>query len=47
MFEGLTFILDIDGTICPIKQKEERYEELVPYCEMVEKIQKYKKMELE
>ena len=43
MFEGLTFILDIDGTICPIKHKEERYEELVPYVEMVSKIQEYKK----
>lgn len=39
----MTFILDIDGTICPIKQKNETYEELVPYPEMLEKIRYYKK----
>lgn len=42
MFEKMTFILDIDGTICPIKQKNETYEELVPYPEMLEKIRYYK-----
>lgn len=42
MFEGLSFILDIDGTICPIKKKEEEYIDLVPYPEMVEKIREYK-----
>lgn len=42
MFEKMTFILDIDGTICPIKQKSETYEELVPYPEMLEKIRYYK-----
>ena len=41
-YEGLTFIFDIDGTLCPIKGKEERYEDLVPYKEMVEKIREYK-----
>ncbi len=42
MFEKMTFVLDIDGTICPIKQKNETYEELVPYTEMLEKIRYYK-----
>lgn len=42
MFEKMTFILDIDGTICPIKKKNETYEELVPYSEMLEKIRYYK-----
>ena len=41
-YEGLSFIFDIDGTICPIKSKEEKYEDLVPYPEMVEKIREYK-----
>lgn len=41
-YEGLSFIFDIDGTICPIKKKEEKYEDLVPYAEMVEKIREYK-----
>lgn len=39
----LTFIFDIDGTLCPIKGKDERYEDIVPYPEMVEKIRDYKK----
>ena len=26
MFEEYTFVFDIDGTLCPIKKKEERYE---------------------
>lgn len=38
----LTFVLDIDGTICPIKRPEERYEDLVPFPEMVERIRVYK-----
>lgn len=42
MYEGLSFIFDIDGTICPIKKKEEKYEDLVPYQQIVEKIRHYK-----
>lgn len=41
MDEKMTLILDIDGTICPIKKKTETYEELVPYPEIVEKIKMY------
>ena len=29
MYEGLTFCFDIDGTLCPIKKKEEEYNDLV------------------
>lgn len=36
-------IIDIDGTICPIKKEEENYEELVPYFQMINKIKEYKK----
>lgn len=39
----LKFIFDIDGTICPIKDQHERYEDLVPYPEMCEKIREYKR----
>ncbi len=39
----LTFVFDIDGTLCPIKGKGEKYEDLVPYKEIVEKIREYKK----
>lgn len=42
MFEEYTFVFDIDGTLCPIKKKEERYEDLVPYRNMVEKLRYYK-----
>ena len=35
-------MFDIDGTICPIKKKEERYEDLVPYENVLEKIRYYK-----
>lgn len=37
-YEGYTFVLDVDGTLCPIKRPEERYEDLVPYPEMVERV---------
>lgn len=39
----LTFVFDIDGTLCPLKKKDQKYEDLVPYPEMVEKIREYKK----
>ena len=34
--------VDIDGTLCPIKMKEEKYEDLVPYENMVAKLRYYK-----
>ena len=42
MYEGLTFCFDIDGTLCPIKKKEEEYIDLVPYKEMIDKRREYK-----
>ncbi|MGI6107967.1 MAG: capsular biosynthesis protein [Lachnospiraceae bacterium] len=41
MYEDYTFIFDIDGTLCPIKSKEEKYEDLVPYANIVDKIREY------
>ncbi|MCR4738661.1 MAG: capsular biosynthesis protein [Lachnospiraceae bacterium] len=41
-YKELTFVFDIDGTLCPIKKPEEKYEDMVPYKEMVEKIREYK-----
>ena len=32
----------VDGTLCPIKKKDERYEDLVPYSAMVERLRYYK-----
>ena len=42
MYEDITFIFDIDGTLCPIKGKEEKYEDLIPYKNMIEKLRYYK-----
>lgn len=42
MYKGLTFIFDIDGTICPIKEKNQEYIDLVPYKDIVDKIKQYK-----
>lgn len=42
MFEDITFIFDIDGTLCPIKKRDEKYEDLVPYNDVVKKIRYYK-----
>lgn len=41
MLKDYSFVFDIDGTLCPIKKKEERYEDLVPYPEMVAKLREY------
>lgn len=39
--KNLTLVLDIDGTICPVKEHDENYEDLIPYAEMVTKIRTY------
>ena len=43
MYEGYTLVIDIDGTICPIKKTDEDYSELIPFSEMVQKIRECKK----
>lgn len=40
--EERCIVLDIDGTICPVKKKDESYMDLKPFPEMVNKIRKYK-----
>lgn len=42
MEKQLSFVFDIDGTICPIKKKDEKYEDLVPYAAVVERIRSYR-----
>ncbi len=42
MFSNYTFVFDIDGTLCPIKGAGERYEDLIPYRNMVDRIRYYK-----
>ena len=41
-YSEYTFVFDIDGTICPIKKKDEKYEDLVPFPDIVEKLKEYK-----
>lgn len=38
----LKLVFDIDGTICPIKKSDEKYEDLVPNAVMVERMRQYK-----
>ncbi len=42
MYEDVTLIFDVDGTLCPIKKKEEQYIDLMPDEQMVEKLKYYK-----
>lgn len=42
MFKKMTLVFDIDGTICPIKGKDEKYEDLEPYADMLDKLKFYK-----
>ena len=42
MYEDITLIFDVDGTLCPIKKKEEEYKDLIPDKEMIEKLKDYK-----
>ncbi len=37
----INLIVDIDGTICPIKKENENYEDLIPYQDMVNKLREY------
>ncbi|MBN2715397.1 MAG: capsular biosynthesis protein [Deltaproteobacteria bacterium] len=36
--------MDLDGTICPIKEPHQRYENLEPYADVVDKMREYKAM---
>ncbi len=42
MYSDYSFVFDIDGTLCPIKKKEEKYEDLVPYENVLTKLRYYK-----
>ena len=42
MYKDITLIFDIDGTLCPIKKKDEKYEDVIPDEEMVNKLKYYK-----
>lgn len=37
-----SIVIDVDGTLCTIKQKSQHYDELIPHPEMIEKLTEYK-----
>jgi capsule biosynthesis phosphatase len=37
-----TLIVDLDGTLCPIKSPDQNYDDLVPYHKMVAKLREWK-----
>ncbi|MGG4034637.1 capsular biosynthesis protein [Paenibacillus cisolokensis] len=37
-----TLIVDLDGTLCPIKEKGQSYEDLMPYFNMIERIREWR-----
>ena len=41
-YTDYTFVFDIDGTLCPIKKQEEKYEVNETYTNVVEKLRYYK-----
>jgi len=41
MFEKVTLIVDVDGTLCPVKKNGEEYCDLVPYENIIEKLKEY------
>lgn len=43
MENKMTLVFDIDGTICPIKKENEKYEDIIPNKEMINKMREYKK----
>lgn len=44
MKDNKVIVIDIDGTLCPIKKPSENYQDLFPYVDMVEKLREYQKM---
>lgn len=42
MYKDISLVFDVDGTLCPIKSKNERYEDLIPDKEVVDKLLYYK-----
>ncbi|WP_217218462.1 capsular biosynthesis protein [Deinococcus peraridilitoris] len=39
-----SIVLDIDGTLCPIRRRDETYDDLKPYPEIIEKLAEYRSM---
>jgi len=35
-------VMDIDGTLCPVKKKNEQYSDLIPFADILEQLKEYK-----
>jgi capsule biosynthesis phosphatase len=44
MYEDLKIVMDIDGSICPIRKPDEHYMDLIPYENVVNQLKAYKKL---
>ena len=42
MYKDISLVFDVDGTLCPIKKKEQKYEDLIPDQKMIQKLKFYK-----
>lgn len=42
MYNDVTLIFDVDGTLCPLKEANQEYSDLIPDKKMIEKIKEYK-----
>ena len=42
MLDKITLVVDIDGTLCPIKEKEQNYADLKPCAGMVDQLRAYR-----
>lgn len=42
MFKEYTFIVDIDGTLCPVKKKNQKYEDLIPNKSIKNRLNEYR-----
>jgi capsule biosynthesis phosphatase len=40
--EEKCIVVDLDGTICPVKSPEQEYEDLLPYPDMIRKLYEYR-----
>ena len=40
--EEKCIVLDLDGTLCPVKTADQEYEDLEPFEEMLDKVREYK-----
>ena len=41
--EEKCIVMDVDGTLCPVKRSAEEYEDLEPYADMLDKLREYKR----